>query len=392
MYPVSCRKHRGKRSNLSGSSTGALGVIALLSLAMGVSNSATAAEGFSVESISVAEDVGVAEIIVTLSNPVQSDTTVSISSSPDTAINGQDFFGFYKNLEFSAGETSQTVSVFIIDDEDEEQTESLSLRLFNNTKELTEISNGSASISIEDNDSDEPDPGGIWSPAPGTSWQWQLTGQIDTSFDVDMYDIDLFDVPQSVINELQAAGRKVVCYFSAGSYEDWRPDASQFPEAVKGDSNGWPGERWLDIRRLDLLGPIMSARLDRAAERGCDGVEPDNIDAYTNSTGFPLNGDDQIRYNVWLSEQAHARGLAIGLKNDVDQVEELEPYFDFAINEQCNQYNECGRLTPFVEARKAVFGVEYQGSLSSFCPEMNALDFDWLKKNLNLGAEREACR
>src|SRR5262249_44643767 len=72
-------------------------------------------------------------------------------------------------------------------------------------------------------------PPSIWTPAPRTSWQWQLTGTIDTRFDVAMYDIDLFDAPQSVIDSLHASGRIVICYFSAGSYENWRPDTGDFP-------------------------------------------------------------------------------------------------------------------------------------------------------------------
>ena len=60
----------------------------------------------------------------------------------------------------------------------------------------------------------------IWQPLPGTSWQWQLQNSIDTSFDVQMYDIDLFDAPQATIDTLKADGRKIICYFSAGSYED----------------------------------------------------------------------------------------------------------------------------------------------------------------------------
>ena len=122
--------------------------------------------------------------------------------------------------------------------------------------------------------------GDWWQPAPGTSWQWQLSGEIDTSFNVDMYDIDLFNTPASLISQLQADGHIVICYFSAGSWEDWRPDADQFPAAVLGDNlEGWPGERWLDIRRLDLLAPLMAARFDLAASKGCDGIEPDNIEA-----------------------------------------------------------------------------------------------------------------
>lgn len=233
---------------------------------------------------------------------------------------------------------------------------------------------------------------GVWRPAPGTSWQWQLTGTIDTNHDVTMYDIDLFDASQSVIDALHDAGRAVVCYFSAGSWEKWRPDAAQFSSLVKGRGNGWPGERWLDIRRIDLLAPILRARLDLAQSKGCDGVEPDNIDGYANKTGFPLSGADQLTYNRWLADEAHARGMSIGLKNDLDQVEELEPWFDWALNEQCFQYRECELLTPFIHAGKAVFGVEYSGDPASYCPKANAMDLDWLVKDWSLGSERLSCR
>jgi hypothetical protein len=208
-----------------------------------------------------------------------------------------------------------------------------------------------------------------------------------------MYDIDMFDAPQDTIDQLHAAGRTVVCYFSAGSYEDWRPDAAGFPASVLGNPlEGWPGERWLDIRRIDQLAPIILARLDLAHQKGCDGVEPDNIDGYANDSGFPLSVSDQLLYNRWLAEQAHLRRLSIGLKNDLDQVPDLLSYFDWALNEQCFQYAECDQLIPFIQAGKAVFGVEYELEPEAFCPQANALNFDWLKKNLDLDASRIACR
>jgi len=235
--------------------------------------------------------------------------------------------------------------------------------------------------------------GEIWHPTPGTSWQWQLTDEIDTSFDVQMYDIDLFDAPQSVIDQLHADGRIVICYFSAGSWEDWRPDAIDFPVEVLGnDLADWEGEKWLDIRQLDVLGSLMTARLDLAVQKDCDGVEPDNVDGFANNTGFGLNAQDQVIYNTWLAEQAHGRGLSIGLKNDLEQIPALLSYFDWALNEECFSYEECGLLTPFVQANKAVFGVEYELESTQFCPQANNLDFDFLKKNWELDAWRESCR
>ena len=232
-----------------------------------------------------------------------------------------------------------------------------------------------------------------WRPGPGTSWQWQLSGTIDTSIDVDMYDIDLFDTPQSVIDQLHHGGKKVICYVSAGSYEDWRPDKDNYPGEILGhDLDGWPGEKWVDIRRLDTLGPILAARFDLAVTKQCDGIEPDNIDGYTNSTGFPLTAADQLVFNRWLATQAHRRGLSIGLKNDLDQVQQLVNDFDWALNEQCFQYNECDALLPFIQAGKPVFGVEYKGDTADFCPRANAKNFDWLKKKINLDSWRIPCR
>lgn len=235
--------------------------------------------------------------------------------------------------------------------------------------------------------------GDIWQPMPGTSWQWQLTGEIDTSFDVEMYDIDLFDAPQDVIDALHDDGRIVICYFSAGSWEEWRPDAADFPESVIGETlSGWPDERWLDIRQFDLIGPVMQGRLNLAASKDCDGVEPDNMTSYDTNSGFPISAQDQLDFNIWLAAEAHERRLSIGLKNDLEQVDDLLEHFDWALNEECFQYEECAALLPFVEAGKAVFGVEYEGKEEEYCPKANSFDFDWLAKDLDLDARRSACR
>jgi hypothetical protein len=231
-----------------------------------------------------------------------------------------------------------------------------------------------------------------WVPAPRTTWQWQLTTPVDQSVAAQMFDIDLFDNAASVVAALHAKGSKVVCYLDAGTYEPGRPDSSSFPAAVLGkELPDWPGERWLDVRRLDLLGPIMQKRMDLCAQKGFDAVEPDNIDGYANDSGFPLTSADQLAYNRYLADQAHARGLSIGLKNDLDQVTALQPNFDWAINEQCFQYNECNALVPFSSAGKAVFVTEYDLATSSFCSKAQGLGFMAMRKHLSLDAYREPC-
>jgi hypothetical protein len=185
----------------------------------------------------------------------------------------------------------------------------------------------------------------------------------------------------------------VICYFSAGSWEDWRSDADDFTSEILGNTlDGWPDEKWLDIRQLDVLEPLMAARLDLAVQKNCAGVEPDNVDGYSNDSGFPLTDQDQLTYNIWLANQAHARNLSIGLKNDLDQIGDLLPYFDWALNEECFTYQECELLLPFIQSEKSVFGVEYELETENFCPQANNFNFDFLKKSWDLDAGRVACR
>jgi len=219
---------------------------------------------------------------------------------------------------------------------------------------------GDNKVAIFDAEVKEVQNGTWYKPIQKTSWQWQLQGDINTSYDVTLYDIDLFDTDKSLIDELHTKDIKVICYFSAGTFEDWRDDKNSFPSNILGDRlDEWNDERWLNIAD-ERLAPIMKARLDLAVSKGCDGVEPDNMDGYTNQTGFNLQAIDQLAYNKFLANEARKRGLSVGLKNDLDQLTELEPYFDFLVNEQCHIYNECNKTLPFIERDKPVFNAEYQ--------------------------------
>lgn len=239
------------------------------------------------------------------------------------------------------------------------------------------------------------DTDGWWQPEPGLSWQIQYAGEVDLSLNVDVYDLDLFETSIEEIDALHARGIRVVCYLNAGAWEDWRPDSADFPEAVLGrDYTGWPGERWLDIRRIEMLEPLMTARLDLCAAKGFDGVDPDNLDGYTNTTGFDLTADDQLAYNRWLAEAAHARGLGIGLKNDPDQAVELVDAFDWATVESCFNESWCAQVTPFIEAGKPVFAIEYTDNkmtLTDFCDQAADLSIDALLKQRQLDDWQAAC-
>src|SRR5207244_10167041 len=64
-----------------------------------------------------------------------------------------------------------------------------------------------------------------WVPPLFTSWQIQFTGTLDQSFNATLYEIDMFDTPSDTVNALHTAGREVICYVDAGTWEDFRPDA-----------------------------------------------------------------------------------------------------------------------------------------------------------------------
>ncbi|MBB5872882.1 hypothetical protein F4553_006316 [Allocatelliglobosispora scoriae] len=231
-----------------------------------------------------------------------------------------------------------------------------------------------------------------WQPRAGLTWQWQLSGKLDLSVQADVYDLDAFTTTAEQVATLHRAGRRVICYVNAGAYEEFRPDRRRYPAEVLGRGlTGWSGERWVDIRRWDLLEPVLTERFRMCRDKGFDAVEPDNVDAYANDSGFPLSAADQLAFNRRIAKLAHDTGLAVGLKNDVEQAAELAPVMDFAVNEECVKYRECSELAVFIAAGKPVFHAEYELPASTFCPVAKPLGFSSIGKEFALGAHRVSC-
>ena len=235
-----------------------------------------------------------------------------------------------------------------------------------------------------------------WRPTVGLTWQWQLSEPpVDINVDAEVFDVDIFDNDASVVADLHAKGRKVIGYINVGSWEDWRPDKDKFPPEVLGANyEGWPGEKWLDIRRLDLLAPIMRARLDICKAKGFDAVEPDNMEIHSNGTGFPITYEDQLKYALWLADEAHQRGMAIGIKNAADQVKDLIDHFDFAVIEDYFFYSWQEKMLPFIRAGKPVFAAEYDDTGVDFaaaCKKARELGFSIIQKHRILTSYRVAC-
>lgn len=239
------------------------------------------------------------------------------------------------------------------------------------------------------------DSGERWRPALGSSWQYQLTEKLDLTVDADVFDSDLFETSREDIAALHAQQRKVVCYFDT-AYEPNRADSKRLEPYRGNPMDGWPGQYWLDQREPNVLA-VMKERIALAHDKSCDGVEADDVDARSNDPGFPLTAAAQQRFIIELADAAHASGLAFGLKNDLEEVPALVGHADFAINEQCFEYEECDVLAAFTRADKPVFNVEYtDGDLAkkgaTVCPDAERQKLATVIKHLDLGPERFSCR
>ncbi|MGV9379608.1 endo alpha-1,4 polygalactosaminidase [Nonomuraea sp. NPDC003707] len=265
----------------------------------------------------------------------------------------------------------------------------------------------------------------IWRPPVDSRWQYQLQGSktyaatggvnVDicgvpqsggacvrpTVFDIDLYAAeevagDNKTLNTAAVKAIHARGAKAICYIDAGSIEDFRPDYQQFVDFHKKNGNSllgkpfsaeFPNERWANINndkgQRDFLLKMMAARVDKCVQAGFDGVEFDVVNAHEEGksvTGWTVSPATQLVYNRALAGLAHDRGLSVALKNDLSQAEELVSSFDYAVNEECFQFDECSELSVFVKAGKPVFHVEYETAPASFCAGSKTLKFNSLKK------------
>ena len=265
--------------------------------------------------------------------------------------------------------------------------------------------------------------GSCWRPPVVSRWQYQLQGSVDpagqciypatgfintaitgTSFATGrqvaplVFDIDIYQdgkcynpsnygvLNTAAVSALHAQGDKVIGYLDAGTAETWRPDYPQyqsFNSSCGGCLFGKPvggfrDEFWLNINtsvsgdepehradtdRAAVILDELAARLAKARSAGADAIEFDNVDAYQNKTGLTISAATQEQFDAAVANLAHSAGFAVGLKNDLGQAGALQPYFDFAINEQCWPYRECNFPAPGLQAwptayGKAVFNVE----------------------------------
>ncbi|KAF7191142.1 hypothetical protein HII31_07502 [Pseudocercospora fuligena] len=247
----------------------------------------------------------------------------------------------------------------------------------------------------------------LWTPPVNVSWQIILSQPLNIPSsassitpDVDVFSLDLFGNTASTIQTLHQLNKKVICYFSAGSYEPGRPDSANFlPSDLGSQMANWPDEKWLDIRSLNVQ-KIMAARIQLAKSKGCDAVDPDNVDGYNNVNGLGLTQQDTVNFMTSLASQAHTSGLSIGLKNAIEVLPALQNTVQFAVNEACTQYSECGAYTSMTKTGKGVLSIAYPAAgvgnvkpatLSKLCANADAAGLSMIIKNPALGPKVEFC-
>jgi hypothetical protein len=165
-----------------------------------------------------------------------------------------------------------------------------------------------------------------------------------------------------------AAGLYNICYVNAFQAQ---PDelASWPADLLLRDKNGkvvvdedWD-EALLDIRtpaRRERVAARIDKWIDDCAGKGFDAVEPDNYDSYTRSRHL-LTANDATAFITLLSRHAHARQLAIAQKNTLELAGlRKQTGLDFAVAEECAEYDECGRYAKAFDDRVVV--VEYSDS------------------------------
>ena len=224
----------------------------------------------------------------------------------------------------------------------------------------------------------------LWQPTPNTTWQIILSNgivppssSVALTPNVSVCDLDLYDNEASTFAALKSRGIKVICYFSAGSWEDFRADKDDFAKKDLGKvMDGWPNERWLNVSSQGVR-DIMSKRIKLASDKGCDAIDPDNVDGYVsfsspephffiiltphqqNDNGLGLTEEDSVSFMKFLATEAASYNMSTGLKNAGDIIPKVLPYVAFSVNEQCIQYAECETFAAFIDADKPVFNIEY---------------------------------
>lgn len=229
-----------------------------------------------------------------------------------------------------------------------------------------------------------------------TTWDWQLTQPVNLANKVSVFDLHPDVVSAAQLERLKSGGVYTICYLSVGTLENNAPDEADFPKRVIGKVYAdWPQERFLDIRRIDDLLPIMKKRFAVCKKLGFQAIEPDNMDVFDNDSGFALTEADGVRYFNVLAGAAHSMGLGFGQKNAPQLASKLVKNSDFIITEGCFRNSFCKDVLAYIRAGKPVLDAEYRDEKVDFtaaCKAAKKMKISMILKDRDLTRNYRACR
>lgn len=110
-----------------------------------------------------------------------------------------------------------------------------------------------------------------WQPTTSDRLHIQLSGNLQVPAWATFLEIDGAESTADTVSDLHGRGLRVACYVSAGTAEAYRGDIARIPASVIGRPlDEWLDERWLDVRHIALLAPVMQARIADCARKGFD--------------------------------------------------------------------------------------------------------------------------
>ena len=249
-------------------------------------------------------------------------------------------------------------------------------------------------------------------PSGKVVWDWQIGAEGDSAIKpptgAKLIDVDGWGTSASKVAQLKAQGLYTVCYLDVGSWEPGRPDSNQYPSYLKIQQDpDWEDEYFLDVTDVfkpnSALARILKNRFAMCKQKGFDALEPDNLQNDENISGRKRPTlQQQIDFNGWVADAAHAAGLAVFQKNGPDKIlvrdrtgKMMVEKFDGILNEQCQEYGECNALGEYSKRGKLVLDTEYDANLN--CSLSNSLKLNMIKRDLDLkapgqrGYKRSSC-
>jgi hypothetical protein len=270
----------------------------------------------------------------------------------------------------------------------------------------------------------------VYQPAQATDWQWMLNGTLNTNNATQMgtgvtawngdtppgdnpelYDIDGIENTASTVSTLHGLGDHAICYIEVGTAGNYYTAAQEgipttYYAQLKnaGDlGNKLSGykEYFININASSAVSIIEAMIQQQCSAKGFDAVETDLDETFNNNegnTGFTITKANEETYLETLANYMHGLGLGWIAKNLDDTenasfVNDMQPYAQGMISEQCNQYNTCSYLSSFLSAGKWIGNAEYKNDPGTFCPTDNSASINGIYfPNSNLTGPRQPCR